>query len=163
MSFVQLISKKICNWSQLEAKTNAWHQQNEVIVFTNGCFDLLHRGHVDYLAKAADLGTKLVVGLNTDASVSALKGNHRPIQDEVSRMQIIASLQFISAVTLFHQQTPYELINLVQPNVLVKGSDYKPEDIVGYDIVTKLGGKVVTIDFLPGYSTSLIEKRIKLS
>jgi rfaE bifunctional protein nucleotidyltransferase chain/domain len=132
-------------------------------VFTNGCFDILHKGHVDYLAKAADLGEILIIGLNTDASVSKLKGPHRPIQDESSRLQIIASLGFVDAVILFEEPTPYKLIQLVQPDVLVKGSDYLPEEIVGYDIVKAKGGIIKTIDFLPGYSTSLIEKKIKLS
>ncbi len=101
------------------------------------------------------------MGLNTDASVSKLKGPHRPIQDEESRLTIIAALQCVNAVVLFDEETPYELIKLVQPDVLVKGSDYKPENIVGYDIVIAKGGQVKTIDYLPGFSTSEIEKRIK--
>lgn len=140
-----------------------WKKSGLTIVFTNGCFDLLHRGHVDYLAKARDLGDVLFLGLNTDASVSKLKGKHRPIQDENSRMQIMATLECVDAVMLFDQETPYELIKTVQPDILVKGADYKPEDIVGYDIVTAKGGKVITLDFLPGFSTSGIEKKIKES
>ena len=131
------------------------------IVFTNGCFDILHKGHVTYLQQARKLGDILVVALNTDASVSKLKGLHRPIQDEQSRLTIIAALQCVNAVVLFDEETPYELIKLVQPDVLVKGSDYKPENIVGYDIVIAKGGQVKTIDYLPGFSTSEIEKRIK--
>jgi rfaE bifunctional protein nucleotidyltransferase chain/domain len=142
-------------------QVETWKKAGDKIVFTNGCFDLLHRGHVDYLAKAADMGNRLIIGLNTDASVSRLKGPHRPLQDEQSRLHIIASLGFVDAVTLFDEPTPYDLIKLVQPDVLVKGSDYKPEDIVGYDIVTSRGGSVKTIDFLAGYSTSAIEKRIQ--
>lgn len=158
----QHIQNKICpNHLTIKNLANTWQQQGEKVVFTNGCFDLIHRGHVDYLAKAADLGTKLIVALNTDASVSALKGPHRPIQDEQSRLLIMASFAFVDAVVLFAEPTPYELIKLITPNVLVKGSDYKPEDIVGYDVVTQHGGTVQTIDFLPGFSTSLIEKRIK--
>jgi rfaE bifunctional protein nucleotidyltransferase chain/domain len=130
-------------------------------VFSNGCFDLVHKGHIDYLNRAADMGDVLVMGLNTDASVSKLKGPHRPIQDEQSRLLIIAALQCVSAVVLFDEETPYDLIKLVQPDVLVKGSDYKPENIVGYDVVMAKGGAVKTIDYLPGYSTSAIEKRIK--
>ena len=122
---------------------------------------MVHKGHIDYLNRAADLGDILVMGLNTDASVSNLKGPHRPIQDEQSRLLIMAALQCVSAVVLFNEETPYDLIKLVQPDVLVKGSDYQPENIVGYDIVTSKGGTVKTIDFLPGYSTSAIEKRIK--
>ena len=136
--------------------------QGKKIVFTNGVFDLLHLGHIDYLSKAKDLGDFLVVGVNTDASAKSLgKGAGRPIKDEVSRATIIAGLRFVDMVILFDEETPYEVIELVKPDILVKGSDYKPEDIVGYDIVTAKGGKVVTIDFLPGYSTTEIEKKIR--
>lgn len=158
----ELVQQKIFKSAQdLAQQTNHWKKNNLKVVFTNGCFDLLHRGHVDYLAKAADLGDKLIVALNTDASVKKLKGANRPIQDEQSRLHIMASLGFVDAVVLFDEPTPYELIKLIIPDVLVKGSDYKPTDIVGYDIVTQNGGMVKTIDYIPGYSTSLIEKRIK--
>lgn len=164
MKLQQKIQQKILNNStELEALLADWKEKGLTVVFTNGCFDLLHRGHVDYLAKARDLGDVLFLGLNTDASVSKLKGQHRPIQDEQSRMQIMATLECVDAVTLFDQETPYELIKAVQPGILVKGADYKPEDIVGYDIVTAKGGKVITLDFLPGFSTSGIEKRIRES
>lgn len=140
-----------------------WQHEGEKVVFTNGCFDLLHLGHVDYLAKAADCGNKLIIGVNTDASVSTLKGPSRPIQDQQSRLQILASLQCVDAVILFDEQTPYNLIKTLEPDVLVKGSDYEPQNIVGYDVVTAKGGKVTTIDFIPGYSTSDIERKIKNS
>ncbi|MEI6882038.1 MAG: D-glycero-beta-D-manno-heptose 1-phosphate adenylyltransferase [Bacteroidota bacterium] len=149
------------SWESLAEQVKKWHKAGEKIVFSNGCFDLIHRGHIDYLAKAADMGTKLVLGLNTDASVSKLKGPHRPIQDEQSRQFILSALAFVDAVTLFDEETPYELIKLVQPDVLVKGSDYKPENIVGYDVVMAKGGEVKTIDYIEGYSTSGIEKKIK--
>lgn len=155
------VSTKILTADSLEKTVAGWKNQGKKIVFTNGCFDILHLGHVDYLAKAADLGDKLIVGLNTDSSVSKLKGPHRPIQDENSRLKIIASLGFVDGVILFSESTPLELIRLVQPDILVKGSDYEPEQIVGFDIVTGRGGSVKTIDFLPGYSTSGIEKKIK--
>jgi rfaE bifunctional protein nucleotidyltransferase chain/domain len=113
------------------------------------------------LAKAADLGDVLIIGLNTDQSVSAIKGAHRPIQDQESRLQILASLAFVDAVILFDEPTPYELIKLVQPDVLVKGSDYQAENIVGYDIVKAKGGSINTLDFIPGFSTSGIESKIK--
>jgi D-glycero-beta-D-manno-heptose 1-phosphate adenylyltransferase len=161
MSHHQHIVNKIHTIETLSHQLKLWTDANEKIVFTNGCFDLIHQGHVDYLAKAADLGTKLVIGVNTDASVNKLKGDHRPIQDEYSRQFILAAFEFVDAVILFGEQTPYDLIKLVQPDVLVKGSDYKPEDIVGYDIVKSKGGEIKTIDFLPGFSTSLIEKKIK--
>ncbi len=131
------------------------------IVFTNGCFDLLHRGHIESLSKAADFGELLIIGLNTDASVSRLKGSHRPIQDESSRAHIMAALEFVDLVIYFDEDTPYDLIKIVQPDILVKGADYKAEDIVGYDIVTAKGGQVKTIEFLDGYSTSAIENKIK--
>ena len=163
MSKHSQISEKIYTTDGLSNQLKRWKEAGKKVVFTNGCFDILHLGHVDYLAKAADLGDILVLGLNTDASVSRLKGPHRPIQDEASRLRIIASLAFVDAVILFDEPTPYALIDLVQPDVLVKGSDYKPEDIVGYDIVTKKNGKIITIDFIQGYSTSAIEKKIKNS
>jgi rfaE bifunctional protein nucleotidyltransferase chain/domain len=145
----------------LQSQLDLWRREKQTIVFTNGCFDILHRGHVDYLSKAADLGNKLIIGVNTDASVSKLKGPHRPIQDQESRMLILASLAFVDAVILFDEPTPYELIKLVQPDILVKGSDYQVENIVGYDIVQAKGGEIKTIDFIPGYSTSAIESKIK--
>ncbi|MBU3663224.1 MAG: D-glycero-beta-D-manno-heptose 1-phosphate adenylyltransferase [Bacteroidetes bacterium] len=151
----------MCTWENLFAKVKLWQEAGKKIVFTNGCFDILHKGHVDYLAKAADLGDVLVLGLNTDASVSKLKGSNRPIQDQNSRLQIMASLGFVDAVVLFDEPTPYNLINLIKPDVLVKGSDYEPEKIVGYDVVMSKGGAVKTIDYLEGYSTTNIEKKIK--
>jgi rfaE bifunctional protein nucleotidyltransferase chain/domain len=164
MNQTELIVSKICSSREtLMEKILAWKHNNESVVFTNGVFDLIHRGHADYLAKARQLGSRLIIGVNTDASVSKLKGPHRPIQDEYSRMFILASFQFVDAVILFGEQTPYDLIKLVQPGVLVKGSDYKAEDIVGYDIVKANNGEVKTIDFIPGFSTSLIEQRIKNS
>jgi rfaE bifunctional protein nucleotidyltransferase chain/domain len=161
MTHIESIHSKIHTWETLKTQVATWQAQGKKIVFSNGCFDLVHKGHIDYLNRAADLGDVLVMGLNTDASVSKLKGPHRPIQDEQSRLLIMAALQCVSAVVLFNEETPYDLIKLVQPDVLVKGSDYKPENIVGYDIVTTKGGMVKTIDFLPGYSTSAIEKKIK--
>ncbi|MDD4177257.1 MAG: D-glycero-beta-D-manno-heptose 1-phosphate adenylyltransferase [Bacteroidales bacterium] len=140
-----------------------WNFKNQKIVFTNGCFDILHRGHIDYLAKAADLGNVLVVGLNADASVSRLKGAGRPVQDQDGRALVLAALRFVSAVVLFDEDTPYQLIKAVQPDVLVKGSDYKTDDIVGADIVKAKGGSVQTIDFLEGYSTSGIIRRLLAS
>lgn len=161
MTHIELLNNKIYTWETLKTQVAEWQKQGKKIVFSNGCFDLVHKGHIDYLNRSADLGDVLVMGLNTDASVSKLKGTHRPIQDEQSRLTIIAALQCVNAVVLFDEETPYELIKLVQPDVLVKGSDYKPENIVGYDIVIAKGGQVKTIDYLPGFSTSGIEKRIK--
>jgi rfaE bifunctional protein nucleotidyltransferase chain/domain len=163
MDKLNQILAKIFDASSLMMALSNWRKEGKKIVFTNGCFDILHRGHVDYLAKAADLGDILIIGLNTDLSVRRLKGPNRPIQDEKSRLQIMASLGFVDGVILFAEPTPLELIRLVQPDILVKGSDYKAENIVGYDIVMSKGGKIQTIDFIVGYSTSAIEKKIKSS
>lgn len=157
----EVLDKIHISHSALAKQVGLWQKQGHKIVFTNGCFDIIHKGHVDYLAKAADLGNKLIIGVNTDASVNKLKGPTRPIQDEQSRLQILASLGFVDGVVLFDEETPYELIKTIQPDVLVKGNDYTPENIVGYDIVTAKGGEVKTIAFIDGYSTSSIEKKIK--
>jgi D-glycero-beta-D-manno-heptose 1-phosphate adenylyltransferase len=136
-----------------------WNFRNQKIVFTNGCFDIIHKGHIEYLHKAADLGDILIVGLNTDESVKKLKGPTRPYFDQYTRALILASLHYVSQVVMFDEQTPYELIKYIRPDILVKGSDYKPEEIVGYDIVTAKGGQVVTIDLTPGFSsTAMIDK-----
>ncbi len=135
--------------------------KNKKIVFTNGCFDLVHRGHIEYLSQASDKGDILIVGINTDASVQKLKGKHRPIVDEYARALIIASLLFVDFVILFNEETPYNLIQAIQPNILIKGSDYKEDDIIGADIVKANNGQVITIDLTPNYSTSTIEKKIK--
>lgn len=167
MNRLELIRKKIFKKSDPESMAvfgrllAFWRFKGETIVFTNGCFDILHRGHIDYLSKASQEGTVVILGLNTDASVRRLKGDSRPINDENARAEIIASLGFIDAVVLFEEETPYDLIKLIQPDVLIKGSDYAVRDIVGYDVVEAKNGKIITIDFLEGYSTSLIEKKIQ--
>ena len=138
-----------------------WKQQGKRVVFTNGCFDLLHLGHVDYLEKARNLGDVLVVGLNTDDSVSRFKGPQRPIQDQVSRSRVMAALQSVDLVVFFNEDTPINLISALVPQVLVKGSDYLAENIVGADVVKSAGGEVKTIEFVPGYSTSRIVEKIK--
>ena len=159
MNHLEKIQNKILNKDNLEEWVAECRAKGSKIVFSNGCFDILHRGHVEYLAKAADFGDEMLIGLNTDASVKRLKGRSRPINDEYARAIVLAGLEFVSAVVLFDEDTPYNLIKAVQPDVLVKGSDYKPEDIVGYDIVTAKGGRVETIDFVDGYSTTrTIEK-----
>jgi len=161
MSHLHHIQKKLMNSELLIDQLNQWQKEGCKIVFSNGCFDILHLGHVDYLARAADFGDKMIIGLNTDSSVSRIKGPTRPINDERSRAMVLAGLEFVSAIILFDEPTPYELIRLIQPDVLVKGADYKPEDIVGYDIVTAKGGDVKTIPFVDGYSTTKIEQRIR--
>lgn len=139
-----------------------WRMKDYKIVFTNGCFDILHPGHIDYLSKAADLGDVLIIGVNSDASVKKLnKGANRPIQNENDRALILSVFQFVEALIIFEEETPYELIKAVQPDVLVKGGDWKESDIVGADIVKLKGGVVTTIPFVEGYSTTHIEKKIK--
>ena len=150
---------KILTREQLPATVAEWRAQGRKVVFTNGCFDLLHLGHVDYLERARHLGDALVVGLNTDASVGALKPG-RPIQDEDARARILASLAFVDAVVLFGEPTPLALIKLVQPDVLVKGDDYAINGIVGHELVLNRGGQVLTVPLVPGYSTSRIVERI---
>jgi rfaE bifunctional protein nucleotidyltransferase chain/domain len=160
MSELDLIKSKIfASRDDIKYWLGYWRFHSQKIVFTNGCFDLLHQGHIDYLAKAADQGDVLVIGLNTDESVKRIKGNGRPVQDENSRALLLASLRFVDAVVLFNEDTPYHLIKTVQPDTLVKGSDYQVEDIVGYDVVKQKGGNVVTIEYLEGFSTTgLINK-----
>lgn len=162
MKRIDIINSKIQTLTQISAQLHIWRFLDEKIVFTNGCFDLLHQGHIDYLSRSADLGTKLIVGLNKDISIKKLnKGNSRPIQDEKSRAVILAALFFVDAVILFDEDTPLNLITTIRPNVLVKGADYAIENIVGAKEVFSYGGTVQTISFLEGYSTSQIEKHIK--
>ena len=150
---------KIMTREQLPATLAGWRAQGRKVVFTNGCFDLLHLGHVDYLEQARHLGDALVVGLNTDESVSSLKPG-RPIQDEAARTRILASLAFVDAVVLFGEPTPLALIELVQPDVLVKGDDYAIDGIVGHELVLNRGGQVLTVPLVPGYSTSRIIAKV---
>ena len=157
---IDSITRKIINTDKLEKLIAYWNFRKFKVVFTNGCFDILHRGHVEYLATAASAGDVLIVGLNTDDSVQKLKGRNRPVQDEQARALILASLQFIDIVILFNEETPYNLIKKIQPDVLVKGSDYKPEEIVGYDIVEAKGGEILSIDLVEGYSTTSILNKL---
>lgn len=161
MDYLAFIQDKIVrNKEELTSVLNQWRFKGEKVVFTNGCFDILHRGHVEYLAKAASLGNKLLVGLNTDTSVRRLKGESRPVNDQEARALLLASLIFTDKIIFFEEDTPYELIRFIQPDVLVKGSDYKPENIIGYDILKNKGGEVVTIDLTKGFSTTSILKKI---
>lgn len=163
MSKLDSIKRKITDHGQLRASLNIWRFQEKKIVFTNGCFDLLHLGHIDYLTKAADMGDKLVIGLNSDSSTAALKGPGRPINDQLSRSVMLASFSFVDAVILFDESTPIELIRWIRPDVLVKGADYTIDQIIGSELVIKSGGEVKTIDYLSGYSTTLIEQKIRSS
>jgi len=155
--------KIITTNEKLNSLLEKWSDQHDKVVFTNGCFDIMHKGHIDYLFKASKLGSKLIVAVNSDSSVQAIKGLSRPVQDESSRMYVMASLEFVNAVVLFNDSTPLNLIKKVRPDVLVKGADYKPEEIVGYHEVKSWGGEILTIDFLAGYSTSKIIRKIQSS
>jgi D-glycero-beta-D-manno-heptose 1-phosphate adenylyltransferase len=164
MSQLELIRNKVCSADAATATITEWRNSTECkIVFTNGCFDILHRGHIDYLSHAADMGTHLVIGINSDSSVQRLKGPSRPINDQQSRAEVIAALQFVKLVIVFGDDTPLGLISQLKPDVLVKGGDYQLNNIVGADVVNKYGGMVTTIPFVPGYSTSAIEKKIRES
>ncbi|MBA3901639.1 MAG: D-glycero-beta-D-manno-heptose 1-phosphate adenylyltransferase [Bacteroidetes bacterium] len=162
MNKASILRSKIFLPDQLSRQVEVWKfHHGRKVVFTNGCFDILHQGHIDYLMKASDLGKKLIVGINTDDSVKRLgKGDSRPIQDEESRAMIIASLFFVDAVVLFDEDTPIELIKIIQPDVLVKGGDYTEETVVGNDFVKESGGETIIIPFLEGFSTTGIISRI---
>lgn len=154
------IEKKVVDTIVLSRMIHVWRLQSKTIVFTNGVFDILHRGHIHLLAAARDFGDVLIVGLNTDASVSRLKPG-RPIQDEQTRGIVMASLNIVDAVILFNEDTPYNLIKAIQSDVLVKGGDYKPETVVGADIIKANGGKVEIVPLLEGFSTSALVQKIK--
>lgn len=162
--YLQFIKDKIIHLDQIEREMNYRRFLNQSIVFTNGCFDILHPGHTQYLAEAKKLGDVLLVGLNSDDSVRQLgKGDSRPLQSEEARAFNLASLLVVDYVVIFHEATPQILIDKIVPNVLVKGGDYIKENIVGYDTVTRNYGRVETIPFLEGYSTTAIEQKIKNS
>ena len=154
-------SSKIVSPLQLQKLLRWWRTSGDRVVFTNGCFDLVHLGHVDYLEKASVLGSKLIVGLNSDDSVRRLKGDSRPILNENARSRLLAALECVSAVTIFNEDTPLDLINRVKPDVLVKGNDYKVEEIAGSKEVLGWGGKVELVPLVEGYSTSTIISKIK--
>jgi len=145
----------------IQKKVEQWKKEGKTIVFSNGCFDILHLGHIDYLLKAASFGDVLVIGLNSDISVKLIKGSNRPIIDEKSRAMVLAALCFVEAVVLFDEETPLKLINIIKPDILVKGKDYQVKDVVGYQILKSYGGKVKTVKLVEGYSTTAIEKRIR--
>ena len=145
---------KVIDLAVLQAKIERWRASGQKIVFTNGCFDILHVGHVTLLAQAKALGDKLILGLNSDASVKRLKGEQRPINKEQDRATILAALASIDAVVLFEQDTPLQLIEALNPDVLVKGGDYTKDQIAGAQYVEQHGGEVVIVPFVKGYSTT---------
>ncbi len=161
MGFYQALKSKLMSKEDALRLVNTKKFLGKKIVFTNGCFDILHPGHVEYLNQARDLGNFLVLGLNTDKSVKRLnKAPNRPINNELDRAGVLAGLGCVDAIVLFDLDTPLELITFLNPNVLVKSSDYEVEKIVGYDVVKANGGEVVTIPFLNGYSTTQLIKNI---
>ena len=163
MSHLKDINSKIYNLDTLTTQVEQWKKSGNKIVFTNGCFDIIHRGHIEVLASTADLGNKLIIGLNSDQSIQNIKGEGRPIIDEQSRAVLLAALSFVDAIILFSQDTPLKLIGALLPNVLAKGGDYEIENIVGHEIVQQNGGKVKLIPFIDGYSSTSIIKKIKNS
>ena len=158
---MQESSHKICTLAEAKSRRSIWKQESQQVVFTNGCFDILHLGHVDYLEKARQTGTKMIVGVNADSSVRKLKGPSRPVNNEYARARILAALEFVDLVIIFEEETPLNLINELQPDILVKGDDYSIETIVGAKEVIAHGGKVTTIPLVPTYSTTNIIQKLK--
>ena len=154
------IENKIMSMENAKIQIKKWQNNDEKVVFTNGCFDVLHAGHIKYLFKAKSLGNHLVIGLNTDSSVRILKGKNRPLQDEQDRALILAALEAVDLVILFDEDTPLEIITFLKPDILVKGSDYTIDNIVGAKEIVQWGGKVETIEFVNGKSTSLIIEKM---
>ena len=163
MSQLNKINSKIFSLDDLKNQVNAWKQAGEEVVFTNGCFDIIHRGHIEVLAQTADLGDRLIIGLNSDTSIQKLKGKNRPIIEEQSRAILLASLEFVDAVVIFSEDTPINLISTLLPDVLAKGGDYEIETIVGHEIVQQKGGKVKLVPFVDGFSSTTIIDKIKKS
>lgn len=151
----------LCSKEEFKQQYEILKSQNKKIVFTNGCFDIIHRGHIEYLNEAKNLGDTLVIGLNSDKSVKKLKGSDRPIINENDRAFILLNLKSVDYVIVFEEDTPYELIKSVRPDFLVKGGDWKEEDIVGSDILKEYGGKTISLKFVDSYSTTNIINKIK--
>ncbi|MDH3244323.1 MAG: D-glycero-beta-D-manno-heptose 1-phosphate adenylyltransferase [Saprospiraceae bacterium] len=158
---LQDLLKKVVKLEKAVSLVTSWKAQGGRVVWTNGVFDLLHQGHIEYLCEARALGDHLVVGVNTDASVRRLKGPSRPIHDQNSRALQLAAMQAVDLVILFEGDTPLPEIESIQPDYLVKGGDYNPEQIVGRNFVKGHGGQVVVIPFVDGFSTSRIIEKIK--
>jgi len=157
----EIISEKIyTDFKSFGVALKRWKKSGDAIVFTNGCFDLIHKGHVDYLSQAADMGDRLIIGLNSDQSVRRLKGSKRPYIDEQARAFVLAGLFFVDAVVMFDEDTPESLIAQILPDILVKGNDYGIKEIAGHETVLNHGGKVETISLVPGYSSSSIVEKI---
>ena len=163
MSHLNILQNKIYSLNALKTQVTSWKKSGEKVVFTNGCFDVIHRGHIEVLARTADLGDKLIIGLNADSSIKNLKGGGRPIIDEKSRAVLLAALSFVDAVVLFSEETPLNLISTLLPDVLAKGGDYEIATVVGCEIVQENGGKVILVPFVDGFSSTTIIDKIKNS
>ena len=163
MSHLNKLNTKIYSLEELGNKVTAWKQAGEEVVFTNGCFDIIHRGHIEVLAQTADLGDRLIIGLNSDSSIQKLKGKNRPIIEEQSRAILLASFSFVDAVILFSEDTPINLIRTLKPDVLAKGGDYEINTIVGHKVVQENGGQVILVPFVDGFSSTTIIDKIKKS
>ncbi len=146
---------------ELLARLEEWRSRGLSIAFTNGCFDILHAGHTDYLARASDMAGVLIIGLNTDASVRRIKGRNRPVNNQETRSKILASLFFVDAVVLFEEDDPASIIKFIMPDMLIKGADYNTDEIVGADVVRANKGRVVSLPLVEGYSTTGIIEKIK--
>ena len=160
---LEYINSKLYSLSELKIRSDKWKSTGEKIVFTNGCFDILHQGHIEMLARTADLGTKLIVAINSDISIKKIKGENRPIMKQKSRAILLASLTFVDAVVLFSEETPINLISTLNPNILAKGGDYEISTIVGHKIIKENGGQVTLVPFLDGFSSTTIIDKIKNS
>ena len=158
---LEKINDKIFGLEFLMKNIDQWRNENKKIVFTNGCFDLIHLGHIELLASSSDLGDVLIIGVNSDSSIQKLKGENRPIIEEDSRVKQLAALEFVDAVILFNESTPQKLIEKIKPDVITKGGDYKAENVVGNEVVTQKNGQVVIIPLTQGYSTTSLLKKIK--
>ena len=159
---VATVDKRVVDSVQVQRLVNIWRMKGDRIVFTNGCFDILHRGHVEYLQEAAALGDRLIIGVNSDASVKHQnKGPERPLNDQYSRAKVLAALRFIDAVVVFDQDTPLDLIKTIGPDVLVKGGDWTEDAVVGSDHVRSLGGDVRSLKLVDGFSTTGLVAKIR--
>ena len=155
------INNKIFDLQLLMKKIEKWRSENKKIVFTNGCFDLIHLGHIEILARSSDFGDKLIIGVNSDLSIKKLKGENRPIIEESSRIRQLSALEFVDAVVLFDEDTPIKLIETIKPDVITKGGDYTAKNVVGNEVVSQKNGEVVIIPLTQGYSTTSILNKIK--
>ena len=155
------LKAKIFNIKDFTQILKEWRSVGNKIVFTNGCFDFIHLGHLEILARSADLGDKLIVGINSDKSIKRIKGKSRPIIQEDSRAKQLAAIEFVDAVILFNEDTPYDLISFINPDIITKGGDYKKNDVIGKELMNKKSGEVVIIPLTQGYSTTSILEKIK--